>query len=148
LGSTIKGAFGNPDLVTNVRPSDVDLTMHTNAGSKKITTKCDFGSWKDCFFDSDQMAKVLGLSFMCDHYNVTFNNWVEDAFHVHTEKGIAKLQGLWIPSHLIVTTTTDWQQGCSVTCQVQQDWILVLLPIKFVDFLQMQGNLTTLPSSK
>jgi hypothetical protein len=38
------------------------------------------------------MANVLGLCHMCDNFHVTFDNWKEEAFLVHTEKGIAKFK--------------------------------------------------------
>ena len=40
-GSTTKGTFLNPDLVTNIKPSNSPLDMSSNAGTNKIILQGD-----------------------------------------------------------------------------------------------------------
>ena len=37
FGSTIKGTFMNPNLVTNIKLVNIPLQMSTNAGTNKMT---------------------------------------------------------------------------------------------------------------
>ena len=65
--------------------------MYTNAGTGKIILQGGVYKFVYVWFDPTQMSNIFGLSHLSDKYHTTYNNWEEDAFQVHSDDGIIKL---------------------------------------------------------
>ena len=92
-GSTIKATLMNPDFVHDVRVSKRPMNMGTNAGNKRMNLEAtvpDMGP--GCYFDPEWVANIFGFSHMADVNRITYDNWEEDAFLVHTKDGIIKFK--------------------------------------------------------
>ena len=84
-GSTMKATFCNPDMVTNIRPSEAPARMFTNAGHKQMAIEADVpGMPGSGWLDVSQMANIFGFSHAADNWRITYDNSKEDAFYVYT----------------------------------------------------------------
>ena len=79
-GSTIQATIMNPDLATNMRPSDRPMIMSTNAGMRKLTVDADMEGTGVAKYDPQQITNMFGFSHMVDKYCVTYDSNVEDVF--------------------------------------------------------------------
>ena len=91
-GSTINATVMNPNMIYDVRRSKHPTIMATNAGNKKMELEGNIAGFGVAKFDPDQMANILGFSHVRDKYRVTYDSDVEDAFNVHTDKGVTKFK--------------------------------------------------------
>ena len=90
-GSSIKGTFANPDLVTNVRPAKKPVGMSTNAGKSILDVQADVPEFGSVFFDSNHITNIFGFAGLVDQVDrITYDSDKEDAFHVHTKNGVTK----------------------------------------------------------
>ena len=60
-GSTLS-IFGNPDLVNNIRESDVTLQLATNAGTQESNQVAEVPGYGQVWYDSRAIANIFGLS--------------------------------------------------------------------------------------
>ena len=101
-GSSID-LFANKDLVDNVRATKQVLELSTNAGSKISNTKADVPDYGEVWYVQDAIANIFALCNMIKHHRVAFDSEKENAFQVHTSKGIMKFaannQGLYVFIH-------------------------------------------------
>ena len=85
-GSTFS-SIKNGNLITGVRPAERPIEMLTNAGTRIINkTGKMLGLGRNIWYDLDSVANIFGFSDVTDEYRVTYDNAIEDAFHVHTDK--------------------------------------------------------------
>jgi hypothetical protein len=82
--------FANPQLLTDIKKSDVELKLSTNAGSTIVTQKGTVPDWGEVWHQAEGIANTLSLSNMIKKHRVTFDSAEEVAFRVHTPKGIVK----------------------------------------------------------
>jgi hypothetical protein len=75
--------FCNPDMVTNIRQTDQELTLTTNAGVLQTNMKVDVPGWGEVWFDPTAMTKIFSYAQMVDRHPVTHDSTKEDAFNVH-----------------------------------------------------------------
>ena len=85
-GSTLS-LFGNPDMVENIRESNVTLELATNAGTIKSNQIADVPGFGTVWYDKNAIANIFGLSELKKKFRITFDSEKEDAFVVHTGKG-------------------------------------------------------------
>ena len=78
--SIIQATIMNPDLATNMRPSDRPMIMLTNAGMRKLTVDANVKGIGVAKYDLQQIANIFGFSHMVNKYCVTYDSNVEDAF--------------------------------------------------------------------
>ena len=83
-GCTIGATFMNPDLLTDIGPSDNPIRMSTNTGNMRLDTEGTF--------DESMIANILGFSHVKKKHRITYDSAVEDAFNVHTDAGIVKFE--------------------------------------------------------
>ena len=75
--------FCNPDMVTNIRQTDKELTLTTNAGVLQTKMKADVPGWGEVWFDPTAMTNIFSYAQMVDRHPVTYDSTKEDAFIVH-----------------------------------------------------------------
>jgi hypothetical protein len=75
--------FCNPDLVTNIRQTDEELTLTTNAGVLQMKIKAHAPGWGEVWFDLTAMTNIFSYAQMVDCHPVTYDSTKEDAFIVH-----------------------------------------------------------------
>jgi hypothetical protein len=79
--------FGNPDMVENIRASDVTLELATNAGTIQSNQIADVPGFGTVWYDENAIANIFGLYELKKKYRITYDSEKEDAFIVHTGKG-------------------------------------------------------------
>ena len=72
-GSTIGATVMNPDLVTNIRPSEKPLLMSTNAGTKRLSLDAGVDGFGVAKFDNEQLANIFGFLHMVEKYSITYD---------------------------------------------------------------------------
>jgi hypothetical protein len=75
--------FCNPDMVTNIRQTDKELTLTTNTGVLQTNMKADVPGWDEVWFNPTAMTNIFSYAQMVDRHPVTYNSTKEDAFVVH-----------------------------------------------------------------
>ena len=79
--------FKNRHLLTNIRPSDRPLRVHTNGGtqmSSDIGTVKNFG---DVWFNSESLANILSMAKVRKKCRITMDTSVEASMNVHRRDG-------------------------------------------------------------
>ena len=64
--------------------------MATNAGRKVLSEDAELVGLGTVKYNKEQIANILGFSHMSDKYRITYDNKIDDAFHVHTKNGIIR----------------------------------------------------------
>jgi hypothetical protein len=85
-GSTLS-IFGNPDMVTNIRKSDITLELATNAGTRECNKIADVPGFGTVWFDERAIANIFGLSDLKKKHDISYNSKNEDKFTVHMADG-------------------------------------------------------------
>lgn len=85
-GSTLS-IFGNPDMVTNIRESNVTLELATNAGTRECNKIADVPGFGTVWFDEEAIANIFGLSDLKKKHRVTYDSEKGDKFIVHMNDG-------------------------------------------------------------
>jgi hypothetical protein len=70
-------------MVTNIRQTDKELTLTTNAGVLQTNMKADVPGWGEVWFDLTAMTNIFSYAQMVDRHPVTYDSTKEDAFIVH-----------------------------------------------------------------
>ena len=91
-GSTIKATIKNEGFLTNICISDKPIVMATNAGTKQMNLDGDLSGVGVAKYDNEQLANILGFSYMADKHRIEYDNAKEDAFIVHTDNGPVKFK--------------------------------------------------------
>ncbi|KAI2502074.1 Reverse transcriptase (RNA-dependent DNA polymerase) [Fragilaria crotonensis] len=84
--STIS-VFRNPDMLTNIRPSDRTLRAVTNGGFQDSTLVGDFPNLGPVWFNPASIANILSLADVRKVCRVTMDTIAEPAMHVHRLDG-------------------------------------------------------------
>ncbi len=84
--STIS-VFRNPDMLTNIRPSDHTLRAVTNGGYQDSTLVGDFPNLGSVWFNPASIANILSLADVRKVCRVTMVTTDEPAMHVHRLDG-------------------------------------------------------------
>ena len=90
MGSTIQATIMNPDLATNIKPSDRPMIMWMNAGMRKLTVDAYVEGIRVAKYDPQQITNIFGFSHMVDKYRVAYDSNLEDAFFAHTNNKVIK----------------------------------------------------------
>ena len=85
-GSTLS-IFGSPDMVTDIRESNVTLELSTNAGTREINKIANVPGFGTVWFDDEAIANIFGLSDLKMKHRVTYDSEKGDKFIVHMEHG-------------------------------------------------------------
>ena len=83
-GSTLS-IFGNPELVSNIRKSDVTLQLATNAGTQESNQVAEVPGYGQVWYDSRAIANIFGLSDLKNKYRVTYDSEKGDSFVVYMD---------------------------------------------------------------
>jgi hypothetical protein len=70
----------------------VSITMTTNTGTTRIQSEATVPGFGTTWFDQNQIANIFGFSHLVDKHRIMYDSDQEDAFLVHTNYGITKLQ--------------------------------------------------------
>jgi len=65
--------------------------MITNAGNKLLDKEGDVPGFMKAYQDDDNMTNVFSLAKCTDQFPVTFDSRIDNAFHLHTPCGIARV---------------------------------------------------------
>jgi hypothetical protein len=66
--------FCNPDMVTNIRQTNKELTITTNAGVLQTKMKADVPGWGEVWFDPTAMTNIFSYAQMVDRHPVTYDD--------------------------------------------------------------------------
>ena len=77
-------------LLSRIRVSDRPILMQTNAGSTRIDLEGDFFGLGVMYWDEDLQVNIVCFADLVLRYRITYDSEIEDAFYVHTDKGIIK----------------------------------------------------------
>jgi hypothetical protein len=72
-------------MVTNIRQTDKELTLTTNAGVLQMNMKANVPGWGEVWFDPTAMMNIFSYAQMVDRHPVTYDSTKEDAFIVHLQ---------------------------------------------------------------
>jgi len=85
--------FNNPDLLSDIRYSDVSLRVHTNGGiqvSNMIGTLKNFG---EVWYNPNSLANIISMASVCRLCRVTMDSSKENCINVYRQDGsIMKFQ--------------------------------------------------------
>jgi len=90
-GSTLS-LFSNPELVSNIKKSDRQMLMATNAGTSINDTVAHVPGFGQVWFDPKAIANIFGFKDMKKKYRIKYDSEQEDAFLVYTQDGIIKFE--------------------------------------------------------
>ena len=83
--------FCNENYVVNIKTSNSELPLNTNGGvfrTKQVATVP--GLEHEVWYSPKAMTNIIAFHEAAKQYRITYDNRIEDAFHVHTENGIIK----------------------------------------------------------
>ena len=66
--------FCNPEMVTNIRQVNKELTLTMNAGVLQINMKADVPGWGEVWFDPTAMMNIFSFTHMAEHYLISYDN--------------------------------------------------------------------------
>lgn len=79
------------EIVTNIRDSKNPILMCTNAGEHRLSKVREIiGMKEEAWVDGESMANLICFAKLAEQYRITYDNWKEDAFQVHTDNGVIK----------------------------------------------------------
>jgi hypothetical protein len=90
-GSTLS-LFSNPDLVQDIQTSSKTLSLATNAGVKQSNCEAIVPSFGKVYYDENAIANIFGFSDLKKKHRITYDSNKEDAFIVHMDNVIIKLE--------------------------------------------------------
>jgi len=61
-------------MLTNIRDTKQDLTLHCNAGTTSISKKGDLKGYGTVWYHLDGIANILSLNNVKKKYKVTYNS--------------------------------------------------------------------------
>lgn len=117
--------FHNRRYLRNVRPADKHLKVHGIGGHLIATQVGDFGNFGQVYYHPEAVANILSFYELQRKYQIEYNNKIEDAFIVTTDKAKIKFvqkKGLYVfnptkelqSSTALATNATGVQQSASV----------------------------------
>jgi hypothetical protein len=72
--------FSNKDLVSNIRPTEDTLNLHTNGGILTTNLKCDIPHWGEAWFASNGITNIFSYAEMAKTYKITSDSSIDKAF--------------------------------------------------------------------
>ena len=84
-GSTLS-IFVNPELVNNIRESDVTLQFATQAGAQESNQVAEVPGYGQVWYDSRAIANIFGLSDLKNKYRVTYDSEKDDSLIVYMDR--------------------------------------------------------------
>ena len=91
-GSTFHGMC-NEELIAGVKKSEDAIGMKTNMGTRLIDKKGTVpGLDNKIWFDPKSVSNIWSFHKMAKKYPTYYDSTKEDAFHIHTNKGIVKFK--------------------------------------------------------
>ena len=89
----------NPQLVTDIKKSNQVLHLSNNVGPKINQMQAVVPDYDKVWYDDKAIANILSLTNLVKKYRVTYESHQDDAFTVHTNRGIIQFrrnkQGLY-----------------------------------------------------
>ena len=83
--------FGNKKLLTDIHTSDTTLNLNTNGGTISNKMKGTLPNYGTVWYNPSAITNIISFAKMKDKgYKITYDSDKEDAFIVHTNKGIIK----------------------------------------------------------
>ena len=80
--------FGNPELVTDIRPTEKALQLGMNGGEFHANMEATVPNYPgQVWFDQKSLANIYSLAQMSEHYRVTMDTAKENTFIVHGPNG-------------------------------------------------------------
>ena len=90
-GSSLS-TFGNPEMVSGIRKSDVTLELATNAGTQESNQVAEVPGYGTVWYDSRAIANIFGLCDLKQKYRVTYDSEHGDILAVHMEDKIIEFK--------------------------------------------------------
>jgi hypothetical protein len=90
-GSTLS-LFSNPELVQDIQNSSKTPSLATNAGVKQSNREANVPGFGKVYYNEDAIANIFGFSDVKKEHRITYDSNKEDAFLVHMDNEIIKLE--------------------------------------------------------
>lgn len=115
-GSTVD-VFSNKKLLTNIRKSEVTMSIRCNAGVTKTNLQGDLTGYGTVWFNPKGIANILSLARVQEKHRVTYDSELDGKFVVHKPDGSVRVFDK-SPSGLFYIDTSKTLDGVTMLATV------------------------------